>query len=428
MFKRSSEIFVDSRGYAKDDEGNETYVGKQWAGVYRGRIPSGLLAAMRGDSGRSNPKPKFVDWSGTKREKIVWEEPKQDPTIADNLEVLKKPIETAIANANTPKATVELKQVRESLKVLIRPVRGYEGQTRIISTHGDISANSTVNIEISQTQYLGPGYDAIAKTTAKVSQLSKTVSKLIEKYSDFPVSAEVRCNEMVKTLRSTLKSSMDLEIEYVPTKDVADWFVSDHVQVKIYAPGTSRFKRDEVARFTLKPSGDDFRFDTMMPTPDEVNVQGGDKNQAQVIATARDFIKQTEKAWEKPEVQAKYLPQINKSLAIERLEQQRREEADRRNEEFLRKKRERENKTTVNSAAQEKIGILETLAAKSPKPEVKALANMIREMYESGQKPDDEQLKRIRNYLYTVGMRPQADHFRVASSKSVVQRWLRRFR
>ena len=354
--------------------------------------------------------------------------PTDNPTIAENLRTLKKPLEAAIVSANAPKASVKLEQGRDHINLVIRPVRGYAGQTRIIWVDSDISANSTVNIEISQAQYLGPGSDLLAKTTAKVSQLSKTVSKLIEKYSDFPVSVEVLCNEMVKTLRSTLKSSMDLEIEYVPTKDVADWFVSDHVEVKIYAPGTSRFKRDEVARFTLKPSGDEFRFGTMMPTPDEVNVQGGDKNHAQVIATARDFIKQTEKAWEKPEVQAKYLPQINKSLAIERLEQQRREEADRRNEEFLRKKRERENKTTVNSAAQEKIDILETLAAKSPKPEVKALANMIREMYESGQKPDDEQLKRIRNYLYTVGMRPQADHFRVASSKSVVQRWLSRVR
>lgn len=88
-------------------------------------------------------------------------------------------------------------------------------------------------------------------------------------------------------------------------------------------------------------------------------------------------------------------------------------------------------KTVVDSAAQDKIRILNVLEEKSSRSDVKALAGLIRGLYESGQKPDDEQLKRIRNYLYMTGMRPQADHFRVAtlarktaSAEAVARRWV----
>lgn len=59
MNKKSFEVYVDDRGYARDDEGNEAFVGDHWAGVYSGRsIPRGLLEAMDRGSRSSYDYPK----------------------------------------------------------------------------------------------------------------------------------------------------------------------------------------------------------------------------------------------------------------------------------------------------------------------------------------------------------------------------------
>lgn len=47
MEKKSSELYVDERGYAHDDEGNTTFVGRDWAGHYPGnRLPSALRSQL----------------------------------------------------------------------------------------------------------------------------------------------------------------------------------------------------------------------------------------------------------------------------------------------------------------------------------------------------------------------------------------------
>lgn len=137
----------------------------------------------------------------------------------------------------------------------------------------------------------------------------------------------------------------------------------------------------------------------------------------------------------KEEDRIAYLAALQKerdlALAAQAEKDRLKEEAQRQKEEAKRLKEEARQKAqapknVVNSDSQEKISILTELEAKSPRPEVKALANHIQLMYENGEKPDDEQLKRIRNFLYQNGMRPQADHFRVASASIVASKWLTR--
>lgn len=134
----------------------------------------------------------------------------------------------------------------------------------------------------------------------------------------------------------------------------------------------------------------------------------------------------------KEEDRIAYLAALQKerelALAAQAEKDRLKEEAKRQKEEAKRLKEEARQKAqapknVVDSASQEKISILTELESKSPKPEVKALATLIQGLYESGNKPDDEQLKRIRNYLYMTGMRAQADHFRVASASRVAAKW-----
>jgi hypothetical protein len=82
-------------------------------------------------------------------------------------------------------------------------------------------------------------------------------------------------------------------------------------------------------------------------------------------------------------------------------------------------------KHVVDSATQEKLTILDELEPKIQNwPDAERAIKALRAAYETGAKPDDDDLKRVRNALYKAGMRPQADHFRMASSKMVATRYL----
>ena len=71
------------------------------------------------------------------------------------------------------------------------------------------------------------------------------------------------------------------------------------------------------------------------------------------------------------------------------------------------------SKRVVDSDALEKIQILETLKTKIQDPTV----GVVLEAYRKGEKPSEDQLKKIRNLLYRSKMAPEADKFRVASSR-----------
>lgn len=74
-------------------------------------------------------------------------------------------------------------------------------------------------------------------------------------------------------------------------------------------------------------------------------------------------------------------------------------------------------KTVVDSATAEKLNHLEELAKKVRGPDLDVVAQA-KALYESGGKPDEDMLKKIRNFMYKSGLKPLADHFRVASKRA----------
>lgn len=78
------------------------------------------------------------------------------------------------------------------------------------------------------------------------------------------------------------------------------------------------------------------------------------------------------------------------------------------------------HKTVVDSESAEKIQILDKLKTKVKNwPEGAAHVEKVQNLYEGGKKPDEDDLKKLRNILYRSGMRPEADHFRTAKSLQV---------
>ena len=73
-------------------------------------------------------------------------------------------------------------------------------------------------------------------------------------------------------------------------------------------------------------------------------------------------------------------------------------------------------KTVVDAATEEKIQILTGLSGKIQDPTIA----QVLEAYKAGEKPTEDQLKKIRNLLYRSRMAPEADKFRVASVQRVV--------
>jgi hypothetical protein len=71
-------------------------------------------------------------------------------------------------------------------------------------------------------------------------------------------------------------------------------------------------------------------------------------------------------------------------------------------------------KTVVDSALSEKFAILDKLIS-GGFPQAQAAAKAVKEAYESGGKPTEDQLKVLRNMMYRSRMKDEADHFRVAS-------------
>lgn len=69
-------------------------------------------------------------------------------------------------------------------------------------------------------------------------------------------------------------------------------------------------------------------------------------------------------------------------------------------------------KTVVNSEVREKIQILDRLLAGGV-PQAATIAQKVREIYLSGERPSDDDLKALRNMLYRSQMRSEADNFRV---------------
>jgi len=75
----------------------------------------------------------------------------------------------------------------------------------------------------------------------------------------------------------------------------------------------------------------------------------------------------------------------------------------------------RHQKTVLDSALAEKFRILDNLISDGF-PEARDAAQAVKDAYESGGKPTDNQLKHLRNMMYRSRMRAEADHFRVASA------------
>jgi hypothetical protein len=85
-------------------------------------------------------------------------------------------------------------------------------------------------------------------------------------------------------------------------------------------------------------------------------------------------------------------------------------------------------KHVVDSATKEKLAILDELEPKIQNwPDAERAIKALRAAYEAGTPADDEDLKRVRNALYKSGMRPQADHFRMAMQIRVAERYLATF-
>lgn len=72
-------------------------------------------------------------------------------------------------------------------------------------------------------------------------------------------------------------------------------------------------------------------------------------------------------------------------------------------------------KTVIDSALAEKFAILDRLIA-GGFPQAQAAAQAVKDVYEAGDKPTEDQLKVLRNMMYRSRMKDEADHFRVASS------------
>jgi|APSaa5957512622_1039677.scaffolds.fasta_scaffold02508_3 hypothetical protein len=82
-------------------------------------------------------------------------------------------------------------------------------------------------------------------------------------------------------------------------------------------------------------------------------------------------------------------------------------------------------KTVVDSATAEKMGILDTLAGKmSDWPEGLAHVEALKKTYEAGSNPSPDDLKKLRNMLYRNRMRDEANHFRQAGGEKVAyEQW-----
>jgi len=74
------------------------------------------------------------------------------------------------------------------------------------------------------------------------------------------------------------------------------------------------------------------------------------------------------------------------------------------------------SRSVVQAENREKIEALENaLRRMGSNPEGQAHVRALIAIYEAGRNPTDDELKKLRNLLYRVGMRPQADMFRMAS-------------
>jgi hypothetical protein len=71
-------------------------------------------------------------------------------------------------------------------------------------------------------------------------------------------------------------------------------------------------------------------------------------------------------------------------------------------------------KTVVDSALSEKFAILDRLIA-GGFPQAQAAARAVKDAYEAGGKPTEDQLKTLRNMMYRSKMKAEADQFRVAT-------------
>ena len=78
---------------------------------------------------------------------------------------------------------------------------------------------------------------------------------------------------------------------------------------------------------------------------------------------------------------------------------------------------ERSDKNVVDSALYEKFVVLDKLISEGF-PQAQAAAQAVKDAYDSGGKPTDDQLKVLRNMMYRSKMRSEADQFRVASSST----------
>lgn len=76
-------------------------------------------------------------------------------------------------------------------------------------------------------------------------------------------------------------------------------------------------------------------------------------------------------------------------------------------------------KTVVESPVEDKIRILDTLARRLHSSPDVAVVEKVKAIYSGGGKQDPDDLKKIRNLLYRSSMRPDADHFRMASLEDI---------
>ncbi len=74
-------------------------------------------------------------------------------------------------------------------------------------------------------------------------------------------------------------------------------------------------------------------------------------------------------------------------------------------------------KTVVDSTLSDKFAVLDKLISEGF-PQAQIAAKAVKDAYESGGKPSEEQLKALRNMLYRSKMREEADQFRIASMKA----------
>lgn len=120
---------------------------------------------------------------------------------------------------------------------------------------------------------------------------------------------------------------------------------------------------------------------------------------------------------------------------VEEGERKRKEEAVRKEMEAQEALRQREvarakappaPKNVVESALSEKFAILDQLIANGF-PQAQAAAREVKDAYQAGRKPSEDQLKALRNMMYRSKMRAEADQFRVASFEPSPSRVVRLF-